>query len=131
MITAVTLFGLLTLCTVALTSIDQMLVLRPLTGFGLGAALPLTFVVANEFAPVRIRARMVAVMATGFAVGAASGGLLQAEMLPYFGWQGIFVVAACFRWCWAWRCCCSCRNPSVSSRPSAASRRKSRPFYGR
>jgi AAHS family 4-hydroxybenzoate transporter-like MFS transporter len=92
MITAVTLFGLLTLCTVALTSIDQMLILRPLTGFGLGAALPLTFVVANEFAPGRIRARMVAVMATGFAVGAGSGGLLQAAMLPYFGWQGIFVV---------------------------------------
>ena len=92
MVTAVTLFGLLTLVTVALTSIDQLLILRPLTGFGLGAALPLTFVVANEFAPARIRARMVAIMATGFAVGAACGGLLQAEMLPYFGWQGIFYV---------------------------------------
>jgi AAHS family 4-hydroxybenzoate transporter-like MFS transporter len=96
MITAVTLFGLLTLVTVALTSIDQLLILRPLTGFGLGAALPLTFVVANEFAPARIRARMVAFMACGFAVGAASGGLLQAEMLPYFGWQGIFYVGGIF-----------------------------------
>ena len=91
-VTAVVLFGLLTLATVTLTSIDQLLILRPLTGFGLGAALPLTFVVANEFAPARIRARMVAIMATGFAVGAASGGLLQAEMLPYFGWQGIFYI---------------------------------------
>jgi len=35
---------------------------------------------------------MVAAMACGFAIGAASGGLLQAEMVPYFGWQGIFVV---------------------------------------
>jgi AAHS family 4-hydroxybenzoate transporter-like MFS transporter len=68
------------------------LIVRPLTGFGLGAALPLTFVMANEFAPGRIRARMVATMACGFAIGAASGGLLQAEMVPYFGWQGIFVV---------------------------------------
>ena len=92
MITAVTLFGLLTLVTVLLRSVDQLLILRPLTGFGLGAALPLTFVVANEFAPVAMRARMVAIMATGFAVGAACGGLLQAEMLPYYGWQGIFVI---------------------------------------
>ncbi|HYK79481.1 MAG TPA: MFS transporter [Micropepsaceae bacterium] len=91
-ITAVTLFGLLSLCTVVLTSVDQLLILRPLTGFGLGAALPLTFVMANEFAPARIRARMIAAMACGFAVGAASGGLLQAEMLPYFGWQGIFFI---------------------------------------
>ena len=91
-ITAVTLFGLLSLCTVLLTSVDQLLVLRPLTGFGLGAALPLTFVMANEFAPARIRARMVAAMACGFAIGAASGGLLQAEMLPFFGWQGIFFI---------------------------------------
>jgi len=40
---------------------------------------------ANEFAPFKTRARMVAAMACGFAVGAASGGLLQAEMVPYFG----------------------------------------------
>jgi len=92
MIAAVTLFGLLTLCTVLVNSVEELLILRPLTGFGLGAALPLTFVIANEFAPKRIRARMIAAMACGFAIGAASGGLLQAEMRPFFGWQGIFVV---------------------------------------
>ena len=30
--------------------------------------------------------------AGGFAIGAACGGLLQAEMAPAFGWQGIFVI---------------------------------------
>jgi AAHS family 4-hydroxybenzoate transporter-like MFS transporter len=92
MITAVTLFGVLTLCTVFVRSVEELLILRPLTGFGLGAALPLTFVLANEFAPKRYRARMIAAMACGFAIGAASGGLLQAEMRPYFGWQGIFFI---------------------------------------
>src|SRR5207302_10694623 len=91
-ITAVTLFGLLSFCTVFLTSVDQLLVLRPLTGFGLGAALPLTFVMANQFPPARIRARMVAAMACGFSVGAASGGLPQAEMPPFFGWPAIFII---------------------------------------
>jgi AAHS family 4-hydroxybenzoate transporter-like MFS transporter len=92
LISAVTIFGVLTLCTVLLTSADQLLVLRTLTGFGLGAALPLTFVIANEFAPLKNRARMVAAMACGFAIGGASSGLLQAEMLPAFGWQGIFIL---------------------------------------
>jgi MFS transporter, AAHS family, 4-hydroxybenzoate transporter len=96
MILAVALFGLLTLCTVLVSSVEELLILRPLTGFGLGAALPLTFVMANEFAPREIRARMIAAMACGFAIGAASGGLLQAEMRPYFGWQGIFVVGGVF-----------------------------------
>ena len=86
--TAVTLFGLLSLATVLVTSVEELMILRPLTGFGLGAALPLTFVMMNEFAPPRIRARMIAAMAWGFAIGA----LLQAELVPYFGWQGIFFV---------------------------------------
>ena len=72
------LFGLLTLCTVLISSAGELMLLRPLTGFGLGAALPLTFVMANEFAPRAVRARMIAAMASGFAIGAASGGLLQA-----------------------------------------------------
>jgi AAHS family 4-hydroxybenzoate transporter-like MFS transporter len=85
-------FGVLSLGTVFVTSIEQLMIIRAATGFGLGAALPLTFVMANEFAPPRMRARMMAAMAWGFAIGAASGGLLQAEMVPYFGWQGIFFV---------------------------------------
>jgi AAHS family 4-hydroxybenzoate transporter-like MFS transporter len=91
-IAAVAVFGVLTLGTVLVTSIEQLMIIRAATGFGLGAALPLTFVLANEFAPPRMRARMMAAMAWGFAIGAASGGLLQAEMVPYFGWQGIFFV---------------------------------------
>src|SRR5262245_51582178 len=46
-IIAVTLFGLLSLATVLVTSVDQLMIVRPLTGFGLGAALPLTFVMMN------------------------------------------------------------------------------------
>ncbi|MSP94212.1 MAG: MFS transporter [Alphaproteobacteria bacterium] len=92
MIAAVAIFGILTLGTAFLTGIDQLRIWRLLTGFGLGAALPLTFVIANEFAPSRIRGRMLASMACGFAVGALTGGLLEAALLPYLGWQAIFYV---------------------------------------
>jgi len=92
MIATVTIFGVLTFFTAYLTSIEELRIWRLLTGFGLGAALPLTFVIANEFAPTRIRARMIALMACGFAIGALSGGLLEAALIPVFGWQGIFYV---------------------------------------
>ncbi len=92
MITTVTIFGALTFVTAFLHTIDELRIWRLLTGFGLGAALPLTFVIANEFAPTRIRARMIAVMACGFAVGALSGGLLEAALIPVWGWQAIFYV---------------------------------------
>jgi MFS transporter, AAHS family, 4-hydroxybenzoate transporter len=90
MIACVALFGVLTFFTAFLNSVDQLRFWRLLTGFGLGAALPLTFVIANEFAPSQIRARMIAAMACGFAIGALSGGLLEAALIPYLGWQGIF-----------------------------------------
>src|SRR5579872_1572729 len=90
MIGCVALFGALTFVTAFLTSVDALRIWRLLTGFGLGAALPLTFVIANEFAPARSRARMIAVMSCGFAIGALSGGLLEAALIPFFGWQAIF-----------------------------------------
>jgi MFS transporter, AAHS family, 4-hydroxybenzoate transporter len=92
MIVTVTIFGFLTFGTAFLTTIDELRFWRLLTGFGLGAALPLTFVVVNEFAPMRTRARMISYMACGFAVGALSGGLLEAALLPYWGWPAIFYV---------------------------------------
>jgi AAHS family 4-hydroxybenzoate transporter-like MFS transporter len=33
---------------------------------------------------------MIAVMACGFAIGALSGGLLEAALIPFLGWQAIF-----------------------------------------
>ncbi len=92
MILTVTIFGVLTFGTAFLSSIGELQIWRLLTGFGLGAALPLTFVIANEFAPLRIRARMISFMACGFALGALSGGLLEAALIPYLGWQAIFYV---------------------------------------
>ena len=72
----------------------MLAVLRFITGLGLGAVVPLGVVIVNEFAPKRRRAAMVTLMGCGYAMGAASGGFLASYLVPAFGWEAQFYVAA-------------------------------------
>jgi AAHS family 4-hydroxybenzoate transporter-like MFS transporter len=76
------------------SNLNVLLVLRFLTGLGLGAAVPLAVVLVNEFAPKPRRAAMVTLMGCGYAMGSASGGVLASHLVPAFGWQAQFYVAA-------------------------------------
>jgi AAHS family 4-hydroxybenzoate transporter-like MFS transporter len=85
-------FGVFTLATVFAASLDELLVLRFLAGLGLGGAIPNVIVIANEYAPRRYRVTFVAVMFTGFSIGAALAGPAAATLIPHFGWPGVFLV---------------------------------------
>jgi AAHS family 4-hydroxybenzoate transporter-like MFS transporter len=69
-----------------------MLVLRLITGFGLGGTMPNAIALTAEYMPKRIRATGVMIMFTGFTIGAAAGGLVAAALIPHFGWQSVFVL---------------------------------------
>lgn len=85
-------FGIGTLATAFITDVNTLLVIRFLTGLGLGGAMPNAVAMTSEFSPHRRRATMVMVMFCGFSVGAALGGLLAAALIPQFGWRSVFVV---------------------------------------
>jgi AAHS family 4-hydroxybenzoate transporter-like MFS transporter len=85
-------FGIGTLATTFITDVNTLLVIRFLTGLGLGGAMPNAVAMTSEFSPHRRRATMVMVMFCGFSVGAALGGLLAAALIPHFGWRSVFVV---------------------------------------
>jgi AAHS family 4-hydroxybenzoate transporter-like MFS transporter len=85
-------FGVLTLMTAAAWSIESLLVLRWLTGFGLGGAMPNAIALTTEYTPPRIRATTVMVMFCGFSLGAAFGGIAAAGLIDEFGWRSVFVV---------------------------------------
>jgi AAHS family 4-hydroxybenzoate transporter-like MFS transporter len=85
-------FGLLSLATMAADSANTLLVLRFLTGLGLGGAMPNAIALTAEFSPLRRRASMVMLMFCGFSVGAAVGGLIAAWLLPLFGWRSVFLA---------------------------------------
>jgi AAHS family 4-hydroxybenzoate transporter-like MFS transporter len=89
------------------SNVNVLTVLRFLTGLGLGAAVPLAVVIANEFAPKRRRAAMVTLTGCGYAMGSASGGWLASFLVPAYGWQAQFYAAtmmtllmAAVLWAW-------------------------------
>jgi AAHS family 4-hydroxybenzoate transporter-like MFS transporter len=85
-------FGLGALVTALVQDFNALLLIRFLTGLGLGGAMPNTVAMTSEFNPQHRRATMVMIMFCGFSVGAALGGLLAAAMIPQFGWRSVFVV---------------------------------------
>src|SRR3954449_13344949 len=85
-------FGIGTLATAFVQDVNTLLVIRFLTGLGLGGAMPNTIAMTSEFNPQRRRATMVMIMFCGFSLGAALGGLLAAALIPQFGWRAVFAV---------------------------------------
>ena len=81
MVFSVLAFGACTFATAFAQDVWWLLVLRFLTGLGLGGAMPNAVALTSEFSPHRRRATMVMVMFCGFSVGAALGGLLAAWMI--------------------------------------------------
>jgi AAHS family 4-hydroxybenzoate transporter-like MFS transporter len=85
-------FGVACLASSFSTSLDQLTVLRFLTGLGLGAAMPNAVTLMSEFCPDQRRAVLTNAMFCGFPLGAAFGGFLAAWMVPHFGWRSVLVL---------------------------------------
>jgi AAHS family 4-hydroxybenzoate transporter-like MFS transporter len=85
-------FGVGALITAFVPDVETLLVIRFLTGLGLGGAMPNAIALTSEFNPRRRRATMVMIMFCGFSVGAALGGVLAAALIPQFGWRAVFVI---------------------------------------
>jgi AAHS family 4-hydroxybenzoate transporter-like MFS transporter len=73
-------------------SISALLIVRLVTGFGLGGALPIIISITSEFSPKRLRLNIVALMYCGFPFGSVLGGVLAAQLIPRFGWASIFYI---------------------------------------
>jgi len=74
------------------TSIPQLVVLRFITGIGIGGVMPVTVALTSDYVPERLRAAVIMVIFTGNPLGGFLGGQLIAQMLPQFGWTVIFLL---------------------------------------
>ncbi len=84
-------FGLFSLATAWCDGMDMLLVLRFLTGLGLGAAMPNLVALVGEHAPPEHRARAITIMFAGVPLGAALGGLTTAQIVDIAGWRSVFL----------------------------------------
>ncbi len=85
-------FGLGTLATAAAANISQVVILRFVTGIGIGGLMPNLIALNSELHARRWRATMVVLMFTGITAGGSLPGLIQAWLIPHFGWQVMFII---------------------------------------
>lgn len=89
---SVMLFGLFSIACAFAQSVNELAVLRLLTGLGLGAAMPNAATLMSEYAPHAKRSFLVNTMFCGFTLGSSAGGLVAAALIPEYGWRSVFVV---------------------------------------
>jgi AAHS family 4-hydroxybenzoate transporter-like MFS transporter len=84
-------FGAMSLATALSTNVTVLLILRLLTGIGLGAVMPNTIALTSEYAPARFRKTFVMVMWWGYTIGSGLGGGITAWLIKSYGWHSAFI----------------------------------------
>jgi MFS transporter, AAHS family, 4-hydroxybenzoate transporter len=92
LIGSVLLFSMTSLASAYAPSPDLLIMLRFVTGLGLGGAMPNVYTLTAEYTPARLRASLIAPVGCGVPVGGAIAGLFAAKVIHAYGWQAMFVI---------------------------------------
>lgn len=92
-IAAIAWFGLAALVSGAAQSVIQLVVLRFITGVGIGAAMPATSAFTAEYSPDRSRAAMLATIMCGILFGASAAGFVTSFAIGILGWRGMLALS--------------------------------------
>lgn len=89
-------YGLATGASALAGGIAMLLVLRFFVGLGLGAELPVASTYVSEFAPARIRGRLIVILEAFWAVGWTASALIGYLVVPAseHGWRWAFALGA-------------------------------------
>lgn len=85
-------FTVMTLLIYFSNTLPQLLVIRFITGLGVGGAVPVAMTLTSEYSSAKSRAKFITIMFSGFVVGQTIGSYIAAGMMPTFGWRSIFLV---------------------------------------
>jgi len=91
-VTSCFVFGCATLAMLLATSVAQLAVCRFVVGVGLGVALSTAVAITADFAPRRLRSRVLALVSTCVPFGAILPGVLTATLVPTYGWRLLVIV---------------------------------------
>ncbi|WP_150295272.1 MFS transporter [Sphingobium estronivorans] len=73
--------------------VTSLAIIRFLTSVGLGGVTPNAIALIAEYAPARVRALLVAIVATSPLAGGMIGGIASRWVIPAFGWEWVFYGA--------------------------------------
>ncbi len=85
-------FSALTMLTATAQSIEQLTLWRTVTGIGASGVVPLALALVGRLYPYEQRGRPLGWLFGAMAGGMAFGSPLGAMIVPFVGWQGLFVV---------------------------------------
>jgi benzoate transport len=73
------------------STINELLAIRFITGFGIGGVMASISAMAAEYSNAKYRGRSVMLMAAGYPIGAVIAGTIASELLVAFDWRAVFV----------------------------------------
>ena len=85
-------FGVLTILVSFASGVGLLTLLRFFAGLGLGGAMPNAAALSSEYVPRRQRPFAVTLTIVCVPLGGSLAGLVGGQILPRFGWRGLFLV---------------------------------------
>jgi AAHS family 4-hydroxybenzoate transporter-like MFS transporter len=92
MIIQTVVFGVFTILSARAPSASVLLVCRFFAGLGLGLTLTVSYAMASEYAPNRLKVSVVSLVTIGYSLGAGVGGVLSKWLIAHYGWPAIFYM---------------------------------------
>src|SRR5262249_11155316 len=86
------LFSLATAATAFVRNYELLLLLRFVTGLGLGGEQPVSFTYVSEMMPSKFRGRIAGFVEAMWGFGAMLAGGVALVLVPKFGWQSAFLA---------------------------------------
>src|SRR5476649_844208 len=84
-------FSVCMLVTAWVQSLPQLLMIRFITGIGLSGIMANAVALVDEYSPARRRVSLMMWVSCGFTGGAVLGGIMSAVLIPWGGWQAVFI----------------------------------------
>jgi AAHS family 4-hydroxybenzoate transporter-like MFS transporter len=90
--TSVVVFAVFALLTARANTVRELILLRFLTGLGLGGALPNAVALTAEYTPARLQSTVVSAIFVGMPAGALLASQTAAVVIPVWGWRAVLVI---------------------------------------
>jgi MFS transporter, AAHS family, 4-hydroxybenzoate transporter len=98
-IVAIAWFAIAAILSSGAQSMAQLIVMRLITGVGIGAAMPATSAFVAEYSPDRSRAAMLSAVMCGILFGSAAAGFVTSYGVGVLGWRGMLALSGVLPLC--------------------------------